>query len=651
VASFTKSVAIGITSASATARLFGGNGGIAEGTGIGGDGASARQTNAVWGSTQGGNLMLTQSDYGGNGGAGEHEAGGDGGNAASLLNLDDLLQPVASQSKIIDATANAHGGAGGGDLGSAGAANANIDITGGAAGQVIASANAFGGSGGAISYLAPGSGAAGASATSTAAASGGNVAALAGSYGGNGGIGDGPGFAGGTGGVATAAATASGLLNVGAGAVVVGGNGGTGDNAADGGAGASENLSNAVGVTGPVNQLTYLNEAAIGGNGGATYLGIGGDGGDADAAVNATFTDNADLSIGVTATGGDGGSGNSGAGLAGNASASSDVSGTGFLLNGVFAQSGETHGSVAGAATATASSTGTLIHSTARADSAGDPTQGGTAIATDSGTDTGNLTGHPQAGYLSAEATSGPGYSASHLVISGDAVAQVGVYQTNGQAQAEVTQGNEGAGFTTSLSSVTAAVLAPAVNAAPVAQDFVANPVIAAAFGADPTLFAVGEIGGAPQASSSAWESSNGTFTVQINPSQLPSSGELVLGLFGGQSFGSNVNAVYFSASTGPNGQGSTFTLNYAGPDAGAQAAASFTDNAIDLAPLFNSAEVTEYGLDITLIVSTDGLNSGFFGGFVLGDAPTENAIAYGMPHYAMAESNSPPVLDGLFHI
>jgi hypothetical protein len=161
--------ATGIGSASAEADATGGGGGGGVSGARAGNGSAVTLDNAATGTTHQGALALTQNAQGGYGGFSDTGVAGSGGAGTSILSVNDLSNPVATQSLSITAHLTAHGGTGG-NGGSSGGAGGAASATGTiiSAGSVDVESNAAGGNGG----VNTNSGAVGAGGGANAAASG-----------------------------------------------------------------------------------------------------------------------------------------------------------------------------------------------------------------------------------------------------------------------------------------------------------------------------------------------------------------------------------------------------------------------------------------------------------------------------------------------
>jgi hypothetical protein len=191
-------------------------------------------------------------------------------------------------------------------------------------------------------------------------------------------------------------------------------------------------------------------------------------------------------------------------------------------------------------------------------------------------------------------------------------------------ASAQALIGGAAAGFATSGQSLSAANGAP--NAASTSAILKANKAIAAAFGAAPSFFEIGELGGAYAASGgTASQTTTESAEVVVDLTQLAVRQDLELGLFKGTAVGTGVTGV-------------TFDLYADGTDVihqsfatAAAAVAYFTNHAIDVGSLASGAlSGNTLTLNAVMSVTTSKAGSGFYGGILLGDPP---ALVSARPH------------------
>ena len=430
----------------AYARQTGGYGGNGQNGGGGGAGASSTLTNAVTGSTGGGELALIQNVRGGSGGYSTGGAGGSAGAAQSSLTFDDIAANAIDSSRVVGRS-TAYGGTGGngGNGGNGGAAIASVNMTG--AKQVYATGRALGGNAGA-SYVSGNSGGSGNTATASATATSTSVTfslsrASAYATGGVGGRATGAGKVGGTGGVA-AVVTANAIgYSAEAIAAQAGGAGGLGQGGATGGAGAASTVTNVVDGETKGGTLRFTQNAA-GGAGGSSDTATGGAGGSATSSltfddISANAIDASILSGYVTATGGIGGNGGLGAkgGAASSAitltatksvNASATASGGGSGAS-TYPGSKANSGISGGGSTASSAANSTTGNATA-----GASTYGGTG---GQGAGTGKVGG--AGGIASGTTATASGQSAYARVRQQGGIGGAGRYGANGGAGAAST--------------------------------------------------------------------------------------------------------------------------------------------------------------------------------------------------------------------
>jgi hypothetical protein len=154
------------------------------------------------------------------------------------------------------------------------------------------------------------------------------------------------------------------------------------------------------------------------------------------------------------------------------------------------------------------------------------------------------------------------------------------------------------------------------VTGAPLAADttpiIASDPTIAGAIGSDPSFLGLASLGGS-HATGSTWSetmTSVADFKIALNSSDLTK--DLVVGLYGGTALGTGVTGVSVDINANGVDVSKTFT------DAAA-AANYFNDNAVDLGSLSGTAFATgSVNLAITLKVTADAPNSGFFGHLIV---------------------------------
>ncbi|HTW27544.1 MAG TPA: hypothetical protein VME92_10485 [Acetobacteraceae bacterium] len=633
----TTATANGITAATADASKYGGQGAGLDTTYdpaavSAGAGGSANLADAVAGTTEHGSLSLTQEAWGGAGGdvqgsdQGIHN-GGNGGDAASWLNVDDAKNPVATQSASIDVLGFANGGRGG--MGSSvggvgGAAKSFVTLTAASSSDATARAYAVGGDGGAIPTFTGEAAAAGGTARAGTVVTGGDtVHAVATAYGGAGGNANGSGRIGGAGGVAHAGAFGALGHTVSVEDDAYGGGGGSGSYGAHGGAGADETLINTVHGWTAGGSLT-LTQNAYGGYGGSSDTGTSGAGGSATSSL--TFDDianpaqSASLSGAVTATGGGSITNYGPGGSGGDARATIAMTGAGSVSSSAISIGGSSYGfrstplvvgrsAGGGRATAIATGTGTAVDVNAQA-TGGTGQTAGIAHAT--------ATGNGVSGSVTASAHDlAPGrglYQSSHSLLPQIQAAATAPVDGTSTAVAEAQYSKFTPSFVTSGAAVAIGVAAPPLaQAAPVLS---ANPAIGAAFGAAPTLMAFGELGGGHSSAAGGAQTATSSMTIDINPAHLVSPGDLTIGFYGGAAVGTaGLTGLTLTVS----GNGTTlFDQSINSGDIVQQADSLFSDQVFDLGAFATSGTLD---LTATLAAQSDHVGAGFYGYFVTGAA------------------------------
>ena len=145
-----------------------------------------------------------------------------------------------------------------------------------------------------------------------------------------------------------------------------------------------------------------------------------------------------------------------------------------------------------------------------------------------------------------------------------------------------------------------------------------ANSNIQAAFAtASPSYFGIGELGARHSSISPSTETTSQSFNLVVDLNQLAVKEHLLIGFYGGQSFGTGVSSVTLTISA--NG---TTLINQTFGSASA-AVTYFTNHAVDLgtltAPLYSSNTLN---LTANLTVTTSSVGSGFYGNLLIGDPP-----------------------------
>ncbi len=256
---------------------------------------------------------------------------------------------------------------------------------------------------------------------------------------------------------------------------------------------------------------------------------------------------------------------------------------------------------------ATSTSSGGAALAFASAVGGAGSTNGGNATATATGNGTGGTT---QADAQTAVSVAHP----ANALLQAEAKATATV-STTAISQAALQYGNTAIAFITSPQAVANADLAPAAGSTAVQNVLNANGAIAAAFSGATQYYAVGELGAGHATGGSDNETTTAQLNLTLDRASVPAGGNLVVGLFGGVSEGSNVTAV--SLNVTENGI-PVAALSFSN-DTAAQAVAAFTNMAFNLGALAGSGTLA---LDFQLSVTSTGAGSGFYGGIVVGDPP-----------------------------
>jgi hypothetical protein len=145
---------------------------------------------------------------------------------------------------------------------------------------------------------------------------------------------------------------------------------------------------------------------------------------------------------------------------------------------------------------------------------------------------------------------------------------------------------------------------------------FAANPLVQAAFGSSPDIYAIGEIGGQHASAGTDSETSSANVTVSVNPANLKQDEELTLGFTSGDLLGAaGVTGVSLIVSGGGT---QLIDQNFAT----AAAAQSFFDDNVARGLLLLSPGGAATTLNIGLNVHTDQAGSGLYGDFIVGGVP-----------------------------
>ena len=654
-------------------------------TGFGGAGASSTLTNAVTGHSNFGVLRLDQYAVGGAGGGSAVGVGGAAGGATSNLTFNDDTTNPSSQAYILHTTSSAYGGAGGSGITGAagGAAASTLSVTGsdfmnaefyGGAPAAGALDRATGGAGGAGYSSGAGGvgGSASGSATANDTSTGGTIIRVGEiSKGrrrrlgrrrglrrvrrvgdarqrhgqlahrearrqlrlrrrlrlGAGGDGRGSGLTGGAGGSAGAPTASAFGFNAGVTVAATGGAGGSGFGGASGGAGGASSLTNAAsGRT--LGGALGLYQEAFGGAGGYSSGGATGAGGAATSSL--TFDDvtanpiQASSFLGkVTAKGGAGGTG-------GQADATADLTAAHAITVKTLATGGA--GGTGGGASATSTVRGTVVTDTAKAITGVSATGVTASRAAKTKTKTTGTSGK-------FKSTSDASLAAGQLITAAAVVAKGNVDGTQ-SSKTKVGIGEADPAFT-------AGSAIALEDAAPLAADtqavLTANAKIASGFGASPSFFAIGELGGGYATSGgTAAQTTTESLSFTADLTKLASVQDLAVGFYGGTGAGAAgfSSLVFTLTADGTTIFTQTFTTL-------ASAVAFFTDGEMTFGKLeTGSLAGTTLTFEAKFALTTTAPGTSFFGNLIIGDPPAgATHFAHQMAGLGGASGASPTTL------
>jgi hypothetical protein len=238
----------------------------------------------------------------------------------------------------------------------------------------------------------------------------------------------------------------------------------------------------------------------------------------------------------------------------------------------------------------------------------------GGATETGAGKATSNATGDGASGTVQAIAHSTPFSNAPILISTIEASTSIALH--GAKASDEAISKFGGGLVALSTDTATAEAIASPTGYSSVLNAYAA---IKTAFGPSPTIFALGELGGAYSGTSSSPETTTSAVTENINLAKLGASGHYALGLYGGAvANAADVSQVVLTV-FGPGGYLYDQTLT------ASQAMAAFSGTA----PSLNLSAFTNSGtasITITLSVTTTGAGAGFSGDFIFGDPPLAQA-------------------------
>jgi hypothetical protein len=206
----------------------------------------------------------------------------------------------------------------------------------------------------------------------------------------------------------------------------------------------------------------------------------------------------------------------------------------------------------------------------------------------------------------------------ANAILSAETYASAPI-ATTAITQADLQYGNTAMGFITTPQAVANATLAPSASSTAVTDVLKANSAIATAFTGAKQYYAVGELGGQHATGGGGSETTTSRLDMVIDQTKVPSGGDLIVGLYGGDTIGSGVTAVSFSVTENGTAVASLSFTN----DSAAQAKIAFSNMAHNLGALSGSGTIA---LDCTLSVTSSGAGSGFYGGIIIGDPPSPHA-------------------------
>ncbi|MGI8841123.1 MAG: hypothetical protein ACR2F8_10155, partial [Caulobacteraceae bacterium] len=218
---------------------------------------------------------------------------------------------------------------------------------------------------------------------------------------------------------------------------------------------------------------------------------------------------------------------------------------------------------------------------------------------------------------------------AGQLIRSASASAGGGVDGAS-TAKAQAAIGGAAAAFSSGLQAIALETAAP--DGASSGAVLAANASIAAAFGASPTFFAIGELGGGYSVGGAASQTVTSEIDETVDLTKLAARQDLPVGLYDGKVKGAGFT-------------GLTFDLYADGMDVVHQAFTSaaaaqsyFTDHPIDLGSLASGAlSGNSLTLRAVLSVTSASGGSGFYGDLILGDPPAAATPAAAPQRFAQA--------------
>ncbi|MHB8528643.1 MAG: hypothetical protein ACYC8V_03915, partial [Caulobacteraceae bacterium] len=197
------------------------------------------------------------------------------------------------------------------------------------------------------------------------------------------------------------------------------------------------------------------------------------------------------------------------------------------------------------------------------------------------------------------------------------------------KAKARVVVGGPSLAFQSRSQSLAFETGAP--DAASTNAVLAANPNIAAAFGASPTFFAIGELGGSYSVNGTSSQTTTETLNLTVDLTRLASRQDLVAGFYNATAVGPGFVTLTFDLSADGNSVvHKTFTTV-------AAAQTFFTDHAKDLGALSTGAlSGNILTLQASFSLTTATANSGFYAQLIIGDPPNASHAA---PTHRFAEA------------
>jgi hypothetical protein len=163
-----------------------------------------------------------------------------------------------------------------------------------------------------------------------------------------------------------------------------------------------------------------------------------------------------------------------------------------------------------------------------------------------------------------------------------------------------------------------------APTAAAVKSVLTANAAINSAV-ANGTAFGIAEVGGGHASTGTDSETSTSTFYLAVNTGALAKPADLKIGFYGGQATGAGGGAGVTNVTVSVTENGTNLLAPVVFTNA-ADAVSYFNDHALDLGAI---AKGTVLDLAVNLSVTTNAAGAGFYGDFIMGNAPGAFAASY----------------------